>query len=155
MSFPIISVTSALPLTLSPSIRPFNILLATLSVCFSHPWLNSSPNTAIALEEGLPSWNLLTYQNGHLNGLRAKINAIRPLQESLLRSLGKTWPQLFTHRSAWAVQPLSVQAPFILPAETLVCITKEAEVFLLFFCVALFILMVSLRTQFMINLARL
>lgn len=87
MSLPIISVTSALPLTLSLSIRPFNILLAMLPVCFSHSWLNDSPNTAVAVEEGLPSWNLFTYQNGHLNGLRAKINAMRPLQESLLRSL--------------------------------------------------------------------
>lgn len=125
MSLPIISVTSALPLTLSPSIRPFNILLATLSVCFSHPWLNNSPNTAIAVEEGLPSWNLLTYQNGHLNGLRAKMNAIWPLQESLLRSLGKTWLQLCMHRSTWLYSHSQCKQPSSFSVETFVGITKR------------------------------
>lgn len=113
MSIPIISVTSALPLTLSLSMRSFNILLAMLSVCFSHSWLNNSPYTTVARRRrSCLSWNLFTYQYGHVSGLRAKIDAIRPLQDRLLRPLGKIRPVL--HAQKWpAVQPFSVQGPLI------------------------------------------
>lgn len=113
MSVPIISVTSALPLTLSLSIRSFNILLAMLSVCFVHSWLNNSPNTTVAEEEGLPF-----LESAYLSVWTSKRSQSKNwCYQVITRQPSEIIRQNLTavlHAQKSVVQPFSVQGPLIL-----------------------------------------
>lgn len=100
MSIPVISFTSALLLSLSQ--LDHSVFLYECSQCVFPilDWITLQILLWWGRRSRL-SWNLFTFQYRHLNVLRAKTDAVRPLQDSFLRSLGKTWSQFCMHKCTW------------------------------------------------------